>query len=183
MKSDWVYMWRHPRPRNVEGRCIGRTDVEVDPRKTKRLAHRIRAFARRHRLPRIVVTSPLRRCADAGLLLATWGWQHKVDPRLLEVDFGTWEGRPWDEIPRGHIDGWCADFVHFRPGGGESLSQLLLRVQAWNSGEARVAIGHAGWLCAVEWLAGAKGTNQRGLDPALWPRPPAYGAMRRLPLE
>jgi alpha-ribazole phosphatase len=182
MSIDWVYMWRHPCARNVEGRCIGRTDVRVDPRKIKRLAHRIRAFARRRRLPRIVVTSPLRRCADVGRVLAASGWRHTIDPRLIEVDFGIWEGRPWAEIPREDIDRWCADFAHFRPGGGESVRQLLLRVQAWNSGEARLAVGHAGWLCAMEWLAGGNETDGRRLEPAVWPQPPAYAAVRRLAL-
>ena len=33
-----VWLWRHPRPTGHEGRCIGRTDVPVDPRKARRLA-------------------------------------------------------------------------------------------------------------------------------------------------
>ena len=61
-----LYAWRHPRAIGAEGRCIGRTDLHVDPRRAKRLAHRIRALARRQRLPRIVITSPLQRSRAVG---------------------------------------------------------------------------------------------------------------------
>ncbi|RZL33467.1 MAG: fructose-2,6-bisphosphatase, partial [Rubrivivax sp.] len=89
-------IWRHPKPRGAEGRCIGgRTDLAVDPRKAKRLAHRIRANARRHALPREVVTSPLARAADVGRWLKRWGFRWRVDAALAEMDFGAWDGRGW----------------------------------------------------------------------------------------
>lgn len=173
--TDSVFIWRHPRARGAEGRCIGRTDLAVDPRKVKRLAHRIRAFARRHGLPREVLTSPLRRCADVGRVLAAWGWQHRIDLALIEVDFGDWDGRSWACIPRAEVDGWCADLVHYRPGGGENVDQLLGRVGAWRPGTARMAVGHGGWLSAA--LRSAK----RGRDTAApriaaadWPVAPAH---------
>lgn len=150
--TDTVFIWRHPRARGAEGRCIGRTDLAVDPRKAKRLAHRIRAFARRHGLPREVVTSPLRRCADVGRVLAAWGWQHRVDPALIEVDFGGWDGQAWCDVPRFEIDAWCADLVGHRPGGGENVGHLLARVSAWRPGTARLVVGHGGWLSAAQWL-------------------------------
>ena len=39
-------VWRHPQPVGAAGRCIGHTDLPVDARKAKRLAHRIRQAAR-----------------------------------------------------------------------------------------------------------------------------------------
>ena len=45
-----LWCWRHPPARGASGRCIGRTDLRVDPRKAKRLAHRIRRNARQHAL-------------------------------------------------------------------------------------------------------------------------------------
>ena len=59
-----IWIWRHPKPIGAAGRCIGRTDLPVDPRRAKRLAHRIRQHARRHHLPHAVVTSPLRRLRE-----------------------------------------------------------------------------------------------------------------------
>jgi alpha-ribazole phosphatase len=53
-----------------------------------------------------------------------------VEERLLELNFGTWEGRAWDDIPRGGIDEWVADPVDYAPGGGETLRMLWGRVLA-----------------------------------------------------
>ena len=123
-----LIVWRHPKPQGVQGRCIGQTDVNVDRRKTKRLAHRIRQHARRHHLfaqqKAAIWTSPLRRCFDVGRILRGWGWTHHVDARLGEVNFGAWDGQRWDAISKADIDAWCDNFADARPGGGESVRQL-----------------------------------------------------------
>lgn len=168
-----LHAWRHPRAEGAAGRCIGRTDLAVDPRRAKRLAHRIRALARREGLPRLVVTSPLARSRAVGRWLARWGWRHRVDAALSEADFGGWDGRPWPDIPRAEIDAWCTDFCHYAPGGGEPLAALLERVRSFDPGPARVLVTHGGWLSAVLWL------RQRGAQPpasASWPPAPRHGA-------
>ena len=93
-----IHIWRHPRAQGAEGRCIGRTDLPVDRRKAKRLAHRIRRWARQHGAARVVLTSSLQRATSVGRCLASWGWQHHIDPRLNEMDFGGWDGLRWDSI-------------------------------------------------------------------------------------
>lgn len=173
-----LHAWRHPRAIGSEGRCIGRTDLPVDPRRAKRLAHRIRALARRQGLPRIVLTSPLVRSRAVGRWLARWGWQHRVDPALAEMDFGTWDGRPWREIAWAEVAAWEADFAGHAPGGGESLHQLrqrvagvLMRLAA--AGRPVLAVGHAGWMNALA-LHGRPGSPTA----ADWPAPPRHGAIR-----
>ena len=168
-----LHAWRHPRADGAEGRCIGRTDLPVPARRAKRLAHRIRRFARGNALPRIVLTSPLQRCRDVGRWLARWGWEHRIDASLAEVDFGRWDGQPWSAIARGQIDAWCADFEHHAPGGGEPVAALLHRVQAFDAGGARIVVTHGGWLSAARWLAQAGSQVPRSED---WPAPPAHGA-------
>ncbi|HEY9064737.1 MAG TPA: histidine phosphatase family protein, partial [Burkholderiaceae bacterium] len=126
-----LHLWRHPKPVGAAGRCIGRTDLPIDRRKAKRLAHRIRAWTRRHALPRCVVTSRLRRSAAVGRVLAGWGWQHVRDPRLDEFDFGAWDGRRWVEIAADELEAWSRDFPAYRAGGGESVSALLERCRAF----------------------------------------------------
>jgi len=106
-----LWVWRHPRAKGAADRCIGRTDLDVDPRRAKRLAHRIRRAARQYGLPRRVLTSPLRRCAAVGQWLRRWGWRHERLPALLEMDFGRWDGRAWSQIAREEIDAWCAGAV------------------------------------------------------------------------
>ena len=167
-------VWRHARPREVEGRCIGRTDVPVDRRKSKRLAHRIRTWARRHGAPRLVLTSPLQRGADVGRWLARWGWQHRLDARLLELDFGAWDGLDWAAIPVSRVDAWCADFAQHRPGGGESVAALLARCAAFIAEAPRACVvGHAGWISAALWLERSGAALPWAQT---WPRPLGYCA-------
>lgn len=178
--SAAVVAWRHPRPIGAQGRCIGRTDLAVDRRKVKRLAHRIRQAARRHGWPQVVHSSSLRRCADVGRQLRRWGWRHHIDDALLEMDFGTWDGLSWSAITLADVDVWCANFAHHAPGGGESLRAMLDRVCV-NLCEAdvpRLIVAHAGWMIAAQWLQDNAHAPRQAAD---WPQPPRYGECWQLP--
>ena len=167
-------IWRHPKPRGAAGRCIGcRTDLPVDPRKARRLAHRIRTYARRHGLPREVVTSPLARATAVGRWLKRWGFAWRVDAALAEMDFGAWDGRPWSGISPAEFDRWMADFCGFDFDGGESLQALLSRAAAWQPSCA-LAVGHGGWINARHWQGGSP-------TPSTWPQPPAYSRPTSIP--
>ena len=169
-------VWRHPRAIGAAGRCIGRTDLAVDSRKAKRLAHRIRGHARRHSLPREVCTSSLQRSADVGRWLARWGWRHRVDAALDEVDFGAWDGQSWDEIGESGVAAWCDDFAVYTGHGGESVSMLFERCSRWVAEVSRRAaccfVGHAGWINAVSLLDSGRQVPLRASD---WPPPPRHG--------
>ena len=189
-----LWLWRHPRPVGAAGRCIGRTDLPVDRRRAKRLAHRIRRTQRQHGLPAVVWTSPLRRCADVGRWLARWGWTHHIDRDLLELDFGRWDGQAWTQIAWAEVADWEADFAHHAPGGGEALTSLLQRCARWLGQAApqpRLLVAHAGFINACRLLlqdAGGAEPQTPGRwrtpgEPAAcaprcsadWPAAPAYG--------
>jgi alpha-ribazole phosphatase len=185
-KQPACLAWRHPLPVGAVGRCIGQTDLPVDRRKAKRLAHRIRHAARRHGWPRVIYTSPLRRCADVGRCLRRWGWRHHIDAALLEMDFGAWDGQPWSAISHNEVDAWCADFTGYAPGGGESLNAVFARVQRWveqapsvvpsaldGQVAPRLIVAHAGWMLTRQWQLTHSAPPASA---AHWPRPPAYGA-------
>jgi len=165
-------IWRHPKPRGAAGRCIGaRTDLAVDPRKAKRLAHRIRSHARRYGLPRVVVTSPLLRAAAVGRWLQRWGFRWQVDAGLAEADFGRWDGQPWSAIAPDEFERWMGDFCGFDFEDGEPLSRLMARAGSWAPPPGCVlAVGHAGWISAWAWRADEVPT------PSTWPKPLAYAA-------
>ncbi len=175
-----LWAWRHPKPEQVVGRCIGRTDVTVSPRRAKRLARRIQKTARRHGLAQVVHTSPLQRCALVGRYLRRWGWKHVRDKALLELDFGAWDGRPWRDIPQAQVDQWCQAFATHAPGGGEALQSLLDRAAAWTPVcDQAVLVAHAGWMLARRWVH--EHPQAPPQQAAEWPASPAYGALWRLP--
>jgi alpha-ribazole phosphatase len=166
--------WRHPRPVGVAGRCIGQIDVPVDARKAKRLAHRIRRRARRDALPRVVWTSPLQRSAAVGRWLARWGWQHRVDARLSELDFGTWDGRAWDAIGRAEVAAWTDAFATHAPGGGESVGQLMARCRAFlaeHGSQGLCVVSHAGWINAARRVMADQPPPASAME---WPAVVAY---------
>ncbi|MBP7131689.1 MAG: histidine phosphatase family protein [Aquabacterium sp.] len=179
--------WRHPRPMGAQGRCIGRTDLAVDRRKTKRLAHRIRQAARRHGWPRTVYSSPLQRCAAVGRQLRRWGWQHHIDASLLEMDFGTWDGLTWPQITHTEVDAWCRNFAHHAPGGGENLhamlervAQCLTRLTASAPDSPVLIVAHAGWILSARWVTHHASAP---VQPDQWPPAPLYGECCVVPVE
>jgi len=144
-----VFLIRHPRPLIAAGICYGRLDVTgEDPQDA---AERLRPL-----LPAgiPVVSSPLQRARHLAEALHP---APQIDARLAEIDFGAWEGRPWSEIERTHLDAWAADVLDFTPPGGESAAQLQARAVECASGlrgEAVTLITHGGVMRALlgHWL-------------------------------
>jgi alpha-ribazole phosphatase len=145
-----LYLIRHPRPDIDAGVCYGRSDLGLAEDALER------AEALRSLLPAEapLYSSPLRRCLELARALHA---APAIDDRLMEMDFGAWEMRRWDEIPRREIDAWAADPVGFAPPGGESPAQMRSRVAALlpELPEVAVLVAHGGVLraCAAE-LAG-----------------------------
>lgn len=122
-----VILLRHTRPAVAEGACYGRTDLALGPEfeaEAAALLAGLPAVAR-------IVSSPLRRCLLlAERIAAARDLELATDARIVEFDFGRWEGMLWAEIPRAEIDAWAADFQGARPHGGESVAMLAERVGA-----------------------------------------------------
>ena len=139
-----VFLIRHPRPLIEAGLCYGRLDVDCeDPQP---VAARIRT-----KLPEgtPVISSPLRR---AWRLAEALDPQAGIDARLNEIDFGEWEGKPWNDIERTALDAWAADVLNFVPPGGESVAGLKQRALDFASSldSPRVAlVTHAGIIRAL----------------------------------
>jgi alpha-ribazole phosphatase len=117
---------RHPRPDIEPGICYGSSDVASSAAATASVLAALRAKDLPGTLP--VYASPLMRCADLARQLDV---PVAFDTRLAEMDFGAWEMRAWDAIPRAEVDAWAADLLHYRPGGGESVLEVAHRVAAF----------------------------------------------------
>lgn len=136
-----IYFIRHGETDwNRDRRYQGQRDVPLN--ETGRAQAQRNGIALRQFLPAIAeaafVASPLGRAretmeiARAELGLAPGGYA--LDPRLMELSYGVWEGTLQDDIIRRAPDVFAArsrDPFRFRPDKGESYADLLLRVQGW----------------------------------------------------
>ncbi len=138
------------------GLCYGRLDLPLADQAS--IAAIVAALAPMRGA--MIHTSPLARCrAVADALAEAWGHAPPVsDERLREMDFGAWEGLPWDEIPRVDLDRWAGDLMGFAAPGGETGTALVARVSAfWRMlvvlPGAHVVIAHGGPLKVLMALA------------------------------
>ena len=167
---------RHPQPDIVPGLCYGRTDVAVPAEAVVQLADSLRAAGLPGALP--VYASPLARCALPAHAL---GAPVSLDMRLAEMDFGAWEMRAWETIPRAEVDAWAADLLHYRPGGGENVLDVARRVAAFRDAlrQARhpgaLLVCHAGTMRLLSALHLAGSVEEAALHAASSPHRIAYG--------
>ena len=154
---------RHAPPL-IAGFCAGHADVEVEAAAPAASAVVRTLRARDLRVAR-VFSSPTARCRDLAVELASRLELPLVfDTRLMELDFGEWEGRTWDEIvqsDRTRFDRWARDYHGEAPPGGERVAELERRVAEWlaeiggtDSELSCLAVTHAGVIRAVRVLSG-----------------------------
>ena len=146
-----LYLVRHPEPLVKPDTCYGSSDVNVSAVQCERVGTALLST-----LPQDVAifSSPLRRCAElAKWLSAEFGQRPVVyDDRLAEMHFGRWELRQWSDIPRLEVEAWAKEVVTYRPGGGESVLQMAMRVRQFHEEllhshqDNAVVICHAGTI-------------------------------------
>lgn len=187
-----LWLLRHARPLIDAGVCYGRLDVAADAALTAQAA---KNFSTQLSAGAVLRHSPLQRCEllARSLIALEPDLTRNVcaDARLQEMDFGAWEGLPWEQIPRTQIDAWAADLATYAPGNGEALAAMLQRVKkalqgSWavdsQHGQRDVVwVTHAGVIRCVQWLL------QRGNHlptSADWTLPaPGFGQWLALPWD
>lgn len=148
-----LFLIRHPAPDVPEGTCYGRSDVGL-AEDAGVAAARLRGIVPAG-IP--VYTSPLLRCRSVAGHLSP---APIVDARLIEMDFGAWEMRRWDEIEKSAFDAWVADLLNFAPPGGEAAAAMLARTLAFldelraSETPAAAVVTHGGVLRVLlsHWL-------------------------------
>src|SRR5437764_11866241 len=122
-----LWLVRHAQPLVEPGVCYGMTDIPADSQATAVQARQL-AEVLPTGVP--VYSSPLRRCESLASMLCGLrpDLAYERDARLREMDFGTWEGHRWDDIPRNEFDHWMENFEQHRVGGGENVRSLVARV-------------------------------------------------------
>ena len=149
---------------NIQGRLQGRRDTVLNAHGRRQAAEcgilMSDLFSRDHRQPQDFkyVSSPLMRARDTmEILRATLGLEahdYEIDPRLLEIAYGDWEGLTLPEI-EAHSAGVLTrredDKWDFAPPGGESYRELADRIGNWYSSLTAdtVVAAHGGGVRAL----------------------------------
>ena len=183
-----LWLVRHARPIVQPGICYGRSDLPADAEHTQETAQALsKALLNSTQSGNFeVLVSPLQRTqslANALARLHPFRLSMANDHRLAEMDFGTWEGKPWSDISAEAYDAWTADFTHHRVGDGESVAMLLERVQlAWQDTfnkalqqgrQSAMWVTHAGVIRAMQLLHSGIKIPLQASD---WPREaPGFG--------
>lgn len=119
-----IYLIRHTTPLIEKGVCYGQLDIDVTD------TFEAEAEQIQNALPpgiEQVYSSPLIRCHKlAGYLFPAHAIS--LEPHLMELACGEWEGIHWDAIAPEVIDPWMKDFVNACIPGGESYVQMHSRV-------------------------------------------------------
>ena len=127
---------RHTTVIRPEGVCGGRLDLPLAESYPTELEAVATAVARH--APGRIITSPSPRCArladDLAAALRSAGTTKTAtadrDQRLLEFDYGSWEGLAWHDIPEDALRQWSDRWTEARAGDGERLPEMIARVGA-----------------------------------------------------
>ena len=160
---------------NVEGRLQGHVDVALNARGEAQAEAAGRIIGRIvGRDPALLaafdfVASPLRRSRRtmelARGVLGLDPARYRVDPRLMELSFGVWEGMTWPEV-KAHSPHMAAaremDKWSLQPPGGESYAMLADRVRPWLESlrQDTIAVAHGGVARCLMHLAGGSPTER-----------------------
>lgn len=166
-----LWLVRHAQPLVEAGLCYGRLDVPADMAATRTSAQ---ALAATLPLDTTLRSSPLQRCESLAHAVCALrpDLAYTADPRLAEMDFGSWEGQRWDHIGAHALDTWTRDFAHHPPGGGESVTHFMRRVAqvfdaTRSTGQDTVWVCHAGVIRATRLLMAGQREIQHARE---WPQ-------------
>lgn len=149
-----IYLVRHTKTDTLKGLCYGQSDVGLAKtflEEVQQLQQKLPEFTANSR----VFSSPLMRCVK---LAEQFSECVTTDVRLLELDFGDWESRRFDDIDDDVLQQWTDNFVHAAPPNGESFTDLCQRVGAFwqevvqempEATEQIIIITHAGVIRAL----------------------------------
>jgi broad specificity phosphatase PhoE len=165
---------------NAEGRIQGQLDTPLSPRGREQAVEAGRSLGALLRDARLApeapgwFASPLSRTRETMTLareaigLPDDGFA--TDPRLMELNFGSWQDLTWPEIRARDAREVAArnrDLWNYTPPGGESYATLTERVRAWlaeRSGPT-VAVAHGGVARALMVLRGGLPPAEAGTMP------------------
>ncbi len=160
-ETDWNLEGRLQGQKDIPLNDVGRVQAEEAGRKLRALVPHVEDLA--------FIASPMTRTRETmEILRRTLGLHpesYKLDERLVELTFGSWEGMTWKEVRKAEPslaalreqDKW-----HYAPpGGGESYAMLVDRIRPFLDDLTRdtAVVAHGG--VARAFLSIACGVNSR----------------------
>lgn len=147
-----LYLLRHTRLSIASGICYGQADVDVAPSFYDEL------LSIKPKLADIqfdgIYTSPLQRCQKLAESLAIG--DVTPDRRLMELHFGDWELKKWDDIPRTDFDQWADNYATLSPPNGETFADMHRRashfvdtIKPVHAGQNVLVVAHGGLIRAL----------------------------------
>jgi len=122
-----IHLLRHIEPDLEKGICYGQLDVPIPNNYKEIQAKIIEGIINDYD---VVFSSPLTRCK---LLAEQISNKVVFDDRLMEVNFGNWEGIKWDDINEVELNNWMENYIEIAPPNGESLHDLVNRFSSFIS--------------------------------------------------
>jgi len=146
-----IYLIRHTQTANNMGFCYGQSNVALADSYADEMA------SLHNKLPEFdddchVLSSPSTRCLQ---LAQTFSDNVVTDERLMELNFGNWEGLQFDTIEADVLQNWTDNIVTAKPPNGENFEELYLRATAFwteliaNDVKQVLVFTHAGVIRAL----------------------------------
>ena len=174
---------RHTQVKVDKGICYGQADVPL----ADTYSNELRVI--KEQLTTLTIaatyTSPLTRCYQlAGDLESIVKQQPIQIPEFMELDFGHWELKNWDQNDDPLLSTWYDNYLIQPATGGESWADLCVRVQTMcqyliskHLGETILIVTHAGVIRAAQVLF--QGVNPK----AAFAQQIPYGSLQHIHID
>lgn len=125
-----LFLIRHTKVNVPTGCCYGQTDVALADDYLSDIECVLSQLQQKS-FDRIY-SSPLNRCAVLAQAIAQNIDDIQYDSRLMEMNFGLWEGRNWNDIEKtSEAKAWFEDYINIKCPEGESFTDVKNRVQSF----------------------------------------------------
>ena len=150
-----IYLIRHTKVNCENNVCYGQSDLDLADSYQDELNALRQKLNWNNNENVAFFSSPLKRCK---ILAKNLAYQPvTIDNRIMEINFGEWELKKWDEINSAHYNRWCTDFVYTACPSGESFLDLYTRsknffeeiISYQNNFDMIAIITHAGVIKSI----------------------------------
>lgn len=155
-----MILWtiRHTKPYNPNDVCYGRLDFDVSPTFEEESEGALKALVAAQAKPTRLFSSPLLRCkrlAEKASEVVNLPIEFRDE--IIEINFGSWEGRKMTEVPREEMLGWARDLRGYRFKDGENFYDIDKRVasllDSLDDDSEFLWISHAGVIASLQHFA------------------------------